>query len=33
MTTAHETTPLAALLAKLPAMESDRRKGSLHGRW
>ena len=25
------TTPLAALLAKLPALESDRRKGSLHG--
>lgn len=31
MTTVHDSTPLAALLAKLPALEGDRRKGSLHG--
>lgn len=30
MTAAHETTPLAALLAKLPTPEAERRKGSLH---
>lgn len=31
MAQTHDTTPLAALLAKLPADESGRRKGKLHG--
>jgi DNA-binding GntR family transcriptional regulator len=31
MTTINDTTPLAALLAKTPLPESDRRKGRLHG--